>query len=101
MGNLQRLTAMAYHMMEPLFPLGRAVVTPGALALGIDLIPYMRRHHCGDWGDLCDEDKQANEDALVHGDRILSHYNVPGGKRIYIITEADRSSTCILLPEEY
>jgi hypothetical protein len=54
-----------------------------------------------DWGDLCDEDKQANEEALEQGFRILSCYRVGGGRRIYIITEADRSSTCILLPEEY
>jgi len=92
---------MAYRIMEPRFPVGRTVATPGALALGIDLAPYMRRHHCGDWGDLCDEDKHANEDALIHGDRILSHYKLDGGRRIYIITEADRSSTCIMLPEEY
>jgi hypothetical protein len=88
-------------MMKPRFPLGRTVATPGAIALGIDLAAYMRRHHCGDWGDLCDEDKQANEDALVHGLRILSHYKLGGSRRIYIITEADRSSTCVLLPEEY
>ena len=92
---------MPYHLMKPRFPLGRTVATPGAIALGIDLATYMRRHHCGDWGDLCDGDKQANEDALIHGDRILSHYKLSGGKRIYIITEADRSSTCVLLPEEY
>jgi hypothetical protein len=92
---------MAYRIMEPRFPLGKTVATPGALALGIDLNPYMRRHHCGDWGDLCDEDKQANEEALEQGFRIVSHYKLAGGKRIYIITEADRSSSCILLPEEY
>jgi hypothetical protein len=92
---------MADRIMEPRFELGRTVATPGALALGIDLIPYMRRHHCGDWGDLCDEDKQANEDALIHGDRIVSHYKLGGGRRIYIITEHDRSSTAIMLPEEY
>ena len=92
---------MPYHMMKPRFPVGRTVATPGAIALGIDLAAYMRRHHCGDWGDLCDEDKQANEDALIHGDRILSHYKLAGSKRLYIITEADRSSTCVLLPEEY
>lgn len=92
---------MAYHIMEPRFPLGQTVATPGALALSIDLSPYMRRHHCGDWGDLCDEDKQANEEALEQGFRILSCYQVGGGRRIYIITEADRSSTCVLLPEEY
>lgn len=92
---------MAYHIMKPRFPLGKTVVTPGALALGIDLVPYMHRHHCGDWGDLDECDKQANEEALEHGLRILSHYKLGGGRRIYSITEADRSSTCILLPEEY
>ena len=92
---------MAYHIMKPRFPLGTTVATPGALALGADLNRYMRRHHCGDWGDLCDEDKRTNEEALEQGLRILSHYELGGGKRIYIITEADRSSTCILLPEEY
>jgi hypothetical protein len=82
---------MAYRIMEPRFPLGRTVATPTAMALGIDLASYMHRHHCGDWGDLDECDKQANEDALIHG----------GGRRIYIITEWDRSSTCIMLPEEY
>ena len=88
-------------MILPRFPMGQIVATPGALALGIDLNAYLRRHHCGDWGDLCEEDKNTNEDALIHGDRILSHYELGGGRRIYIITEADRSSTCVLLPEEY
>ena len=87
--------------MQPRFPLGRTVATPTVMALSIDLASYMHRHHCGDWGDLEEGDKQANEDALIHGDRILSCYRVGGGRRIYIITEADRSSTCILLPEEY
>jgi len=92
---------MGFHLMTPRFPLGRTVATPGALALGIDLASYMRRHHCGDWGDLEAGDKQANEEALNDGTRILSCYQVGGGERIYIITEADRSSTCILRPEEY
>ena len=92
---------MAYHLMKPRFPLGKTFATPGALALGIDLNPYMRRHHCGDWGDLDECDKKANEEALEQGFRILSHFKLGGGRRIYIITEADRSSTCILLPEEY
>ena len=87
--------------MTPRFPLGRTVGTPGALALGIDLASYLRRHHCGDWGDLDAEDKQANEEALKDGTRILSCYLVGEGRRIYIITEWDRSSTCILRPEEY
>lgn len=92
---------MAYHLMEPRFPLGKIVATPGALGLGFDLNIYMRRHHCGDWGDLCDEDKQANEEALAEGFRLLSCYQVGGGKRIYIITEAGRGVTTVLLPEEY
>lgn len=71
------------------------------MALSIDLASYMHRHHCGDWGDLDECDKQSNEEALEEGFRILSCYRVDGGWRIYIITEADRSSTCILLPEEY
>ena len=101
MGELQRLSAMGFHVLSPRFPLGKIVATPGALALGIDLNRYLRRHHCGDWGDLDAEDKQTNEEALDQGFRILSCYQVGGGRRIYIITEHDRSSTCCLLPEEY
>ncbi|MFN6016863.1 MAG: hypothetical protein ACK49N_04735 [Verrucomicrobiota bacterium] len=92
---------MAYHLMTPRFPLGQTVATPGAIALQIDLGAFLHRHHCGDWGDLDDCDKRMNEDALKEGDRILSHYKLDDGRRIYIITESDRSSTCVLLPEEY
>ena len=92
---------MSYRIMEPRFLLGRTVATPAVMALGIDLSSFMHRHHCGDWGDLCEEDKQANEEALAEDFRILSCYHAGNGRRIYIITEADRSSTCILLPEEY
>ncbi|MDD5011554.1 MAG: hypothetical protein PHQ00_05475 [Phycisphaerae bacterium] len=59
----------------------------------------LKRHLCGDWGDLEAEDKITNADALKNGDRIFSAYN--GVKRIWIITEADRSSTTVLLPSEY
>ena len=63
---------------------------------------YLRRHHCGDWGDeLGTEDKQANEDALAVGTRLLSCYRTTGGDRLYIITEHDRSRTTVLLPSEY
>jgi len=92
---------MAYRLMTPRFPLGRTVATPGALALGIDLASYMRRHHCGDWGDLDAEDKRRNEEALNDGTRLLSCYHVGNGRRIYIITEWDRGTTTLLLPEEY
>jgi hypothetical protein len=88
-------------MLQPRFQIGRTCATPGAIALGIDLAAYLRRHHCGDWGDLDAEDKQRNEEALNDGTRILSCYHVGGGRRIYIITEADRSLTTALLPEEY
>lgn len=85
-----------------MFSLGQIVSTPGAFNY---LQPYeieciFNRHVNGDWGDLCEEDKQANNDALKHGDRILSAYIIRGQK-IWIITEADRSSTCVLLPSEY
>lgn len=58
------------------------------------------RHRCGDWGDLCEEDRQANEDAVKNGDRVFSSYDYQDGK-IWIITEYDRSYTTVLLPKEY
>ena len=93
---------MPIHLMQPRFPLGRTYATPGARALDVNLSSYLRRHHCGDWGEeLCAEDKQANEDALVDGTRLLSCYRTPAGARLYIITEASREMTTALLPEEY
>ena len=93
---------MPIHLMKPRFPLGKIYSTPGALALDVDLSSYLRRHHCGDWGEeLCADDKQANEDSLVHGTRLLSCYRTPAGDRLYIITEARRDITTLLLPEEY
>lgn len=87
------------------FNLGRLVATPGALealkAAHTAAIVLVARHATGDWGDLCDEDKQENEFAVKNGERILSAYNLPTGKRIWIITEADRSATTLLLPDEY
>ena len=92
---------MGIHLMQPRFPLGKTYATPGALALNVDLAKYLRRHHCGDWGEeLCAEDKEANERSLKDGTRLLSRYSTPGGS-IYIITEHDRSMTTIMLPSEY
>jgi len=89
-------------MITPRFPLGKTYATPGALALGVDLLAFLRRHHCGDWGEeLCAEDKRANEDALIEGTRLLSCYRTPAGERLYIITEWNREITTILLPSEY
>jgi len=93
---------MGIYRMQPRFKLGRVVATPGAISLGVDLTHYLFRHHCGDWGEeLCADDQQANEDALEPGARILSMYSTPGGERIYIITEWDRSVTTVMLREEY
>ena len=92
---------MGYRFFTARFSLGRIVATSGVIAMNLDLESLLRRHHCGDWGDLDDDDRRANEAALTHGDRILSHYCLAGGVRIYIITEHDRSSTCIMLREEY
>ena len=87
------------------FPLGQIVATPGALdaleKTGQTPTEFIKRHVAGDWGDLCDEDKQTNEDALTNGGRIFSAYHLNDGTKIWIITEADRSSTCVLLPSEY
>jgi hypothetical protein len=90
-------------MMGPL-PLGRVVATPGALQVlaeaGEEPFSYLARHASGDWGDLDAHDRGENERSLNHGWRVLSSY--PVGKRtVWIITEADRSVTTILLPEEY
>ena len=85
------------------FRLGRLLITPGAIEAmrGVSVWSYALRHLNGDWGDLDQEDKLANERALRDGERILSAYNLPSGERIWIITEWDRSATTILLPEEY
>ena len=82
---------------------GNIVATPGALSLkaqGVNLCGYLQRHLNGDWGDLCDEDKAENAFSLKHGFRLLSAFNTPLGQ-LWIITEADRSATTFLLPEEY
>jgi hypothetical protein len=85
-------------------PLGRVVATPGALKLLTEAwanpFEYLARHATGDWGDICAFDSRQNEIALREGYRVLSSYEVPAG-RVWIITEADRSVTTILLPEEY
>lgn len=91
-------------MAASLFALGRIVATPGALnALvmdGQDPGELLERHQSGDWGDVPPADAAENRRSIRHGWRILSSYKV-GLQQIWIITEADRSSTCLLLPEDY
>jgi hypothetical protein len=88
-----------------LFSLGRVVATPGALAALEDAhqlpVIFLGRHVTGDWGDCGKEDAALNDAAVTDGTRLLSVYGTARGVKIWIITEADRSSTCILLPEEY
>ena len=89
----------------PLFPAGQIVATPGALALleQINMSPleFLSRHLRGDWGDLCQEDKTENELSLKRGFRLLSSYQVTDSETLWVITEADRSVTTLLLPAEY
>jgi hypothetical protein len=89
----------------PLFPLGRVVTTPAALAAitRANQTPdaFLPRHERGDWGDVCDDDKRENNRAVGAGNRVLSAYETATGERLWIITEADRSATTLLLPEEY
>ena len=85
-------------------PLGQVLATPGALQLlrdaGEDPSGYLARHASGDWGELDAQDRRENGLALEHERRVLSSYSVGEGK-VWIITEADRSVTTILLPEDY
>ena len=90
---------------QPAFELGHIVATPGALAAlkkaGQQPGEFLTRHINRDWGDLDDEDRKENEYGLEHGFRLLSAYKTNAGDRVWIITEADRSVSTILLPEEY
>ncbi len=85
------------------FSLGRTVITRGALAelAHADVQQGIARHVNGDWGDLCEQDKHVNDNALKYGARLLSAYHTTTGVKFWIITEADRSATTVLLPEEY
>jgi hypothetical protein len=87
------------------FEMGQIVATPGALAAleesSEQPVTFFARHLSGDWGDLSDDDRKENEFSLLHGFRLLSSYHLHSGTKIWIITEADRSSTTILLPDEY
>ena len=87
------------------FPLGRVVATPGALAAleKAEQLPaeFLDRHVNGDWGEVPDADKQENERSVAQGFRILSAYTTSAGDKVWILTEADRSATILMLPEEY
>jgi len=90
---------------RPLFSLGQCVATPGALAAmeeaGQSPADFLGRHVHGDWGQVHPADKGMNEQALKDDARIFSVYHTCKGVKVWVITEADRASTCILLPDEY
>jgi hypothetical protein len=91
----------------PLFSLGQIVATPGALAAlgkaGQTPLEFLERHVRGDWGELDEEDRKENQLSLKRGFRLLSSYRTSSEDRtkVWVITEADRSVTTVLLPEEY
>ena len=96
---------MPHTKRKPLFDLGSLVATPGALAAleksGQNAMDFLSRHVTGDWGDIPEEDREVNGLSLVRGLRLVSTYRTTADDKIWVITEADRSVTTILLPEEY
>jgi hypothetical protein len=96
--------------LHPKFSLGQIVATPGALEAlekaGQAATESLQRHSRGDWGDVCEEDRRLNDEALIDGSRLLSAYHTSLGEKVWLITEAaedsgKRSATTILLPSEY
>jgi len=87
----------------PKFSSGQILITAAAHEQlnASDVQAALRRHLAGDWGDCKQEDASANEDSLLHGDRLLSVYQTANGTKFWIITEADRSATTVLLPDNY
>jgi len=95
---------------KPKFQLGRTLATPEALEAILDSghspVEFLDRHVYGDWGDVCPDDRRANEDALIDGSRLWSVYKTRLGTKFWVITEAvgddgHRASTCMMLPDEY
>ncbi len=89
--------------MKPRFNPGRTLITPAAVKAlkPEDVAAAMLRHLAGDWGDVCEEDRRENDFSLEKGFRLLSVYHGVHGTKLWIITEADRSATTVLLPEDY
>ena len=87
------------------FSLGRLGATPAALEAmqraGQNPLDFLARHVRGDWGEVCEEDRRENEFALQHGFRLLSVYTTQAGEKVWLISEADRSATTLLLPSDY
>lgn len=95
---------MEYQILEPLFQLGRTYTSLGVAHLGVNVLQYLKRHQSGDWGDVADEQKQANEDALISGGSLISQFDIetPDGKThpAYVFTEEGQGRTVVLLKTE-
>ena len=102
-GRYAGRTGATMRLVVELFALGEIVATANAVATipTLTIHAALDRHSLGDWGSLTDDDRQANEQALREGERLLSVYATEGGTTFWIITERDRSYTTILLPEDY
>ncbi|MET3448176.1 hypothetical protein [Ralstonia sp. 1138] len=92
-------------LLPPRLPLGQLVATPAAVAAlseaGVSVYLLLNRHARGDWGELCEADRLQNVLAVNTGQRVVSSYLLPTGQKVWIITEADRVLTTVLLPEDY
>jgi hypothetical protein len=90
--------------MKTMFPFGQIVMTPGAIEaleqVNVSAQSILQRHILGDWGDVTDSDKRANELAVEMGGTILSAYKLPRGIEVWVLTEPDRTATTVLLPNE-
>ena len=99
--NTQTATSIGHEK----FPLGQIVATPAALEALLQArqspLDFLARHIRGDWGEVCQEDRQENELALQQGFRLLSVYTTKAGEKLWVISEADRSATTLLLPADY
>ena len=101
------MNAAAYEPARLLFNLGRTVITATAQVLLTErnqmplVQTILSRHVLGDWGDVCEEDAEANDRALETGGRLMSVYKIENGPVLWVITEWDRSYTTVLLPEDY
>ena len=102
---VERKPEQPHDTPKPRFSLGQILTTPGALEAlnqtNQEAVILLARHVTGDWGDLVEEDKQENEYSVDKELRIFSAYSLENGVKVWIITEADRSATTILLPGEY
>lgn len=90
-------------ILNPRFPIGRLVATPAAIKAAPKevLLGFLHRHISCDWGDVTENDTRANDYAMRHDLRIISCYLTADKDRVFVITEADRSSTMVLMADEY